>query len=132
MRDIVASCRRRIRETTSWPASRGRPPPARPGRYAIEASTTSAATEAEGEAQELALHHWFPISEAYVPGSWGAGAWAVGIVTVVVLVGIFVLIYMLRTRPAGELVIVYEYRPPAPTAATRGTDTAAPRWTPVS
>ena len=90
-----------------------------------------AAAQAEGEAQELALHHWFPISESYVPGSWGVGAWVVGVVTVVLLVGIILLVYLLTTKPAGELVVVYEYRPPTPAPATQGTDPPTYRLTPV-
>ena len=81
-----------------------------------------AAAQAEGEAQELACHHWLPVSQAYVPGSWGRESWILALLTVVLLVGIIILIYMRATKPGGELVVVYEFRPPAPTPAT----TAAP------
>jgi hypothetical protein len=90
-----------------------------------------AAAQAEGEAQELALHHWFPISESYVPGSWGVGAWVLGVLTVVFLVGIIVLVYLLTRKPAGVLVVVYEYRPPTPAPATQGTDPPTYRLTPA-
>jgi len=76
-----------------------------------------AAAQAQEEAEELAFHHWFPVSQTYVPGSWGTGAWVLAFLTVIVLVGIIVLVYMLAAKPAGELVVVYEYRPPTPTPA---------------
>jgi hypothetical protein len=90
-----------------------------------------AAVQAEGESQELALHHWFPVSESYIPGSWGTAVWVVGVVTVVLFVGIILLVYLLTTKPDGELVVVYEYRPPAPTPATQGTDPPTYRLNPV-
>jgi hypothetical protein len=45
------------------------------------------------------------------------------VLTVVFLVGIVVLLYMIATKPAGELVVVYEYRPSTPPPPTA---TAAP------
>lgn len=72
---------------------------------------TSATAEAEEEAQELAFHHWFPASQTYAPGSWGSGAWALAILGVLVLVGIVALAYMVARKPAGQLVVVYEYQP---------------------
>jgi hypothetical protein len=36
--------------------------------------------------------------------------------TLVFLIGIIILAYMIAAKPAGELVVVYEYRPPASTA----------------
>ncbi len=78
----------------------------------------AAAAQAEGELQELAFNHWFPVSQTYVPGSWDAVTWAVAILAVVIVVGIFVLLYMIRSKPAGALVVVYEFRPTTPTAPT--------------
>ncbi|MGA2512904.1 MAG: hypothetical protein ABSG37_04735 [Candidatus Limnocylindrales bacterium] len=76
-----------------------------------------AAAQAQEEAQELAYNHWFPVSQTYVPGSWGGEAWVLALLTVVLLVGVVALVYMLATKPAGELVVVYEYRPVTPTPA---------------
>jgi len=70
-----------------------------------------AAAQADGDARELAFHHWFPVSQTYVPGAWGTGAWVLAFLSLVLLVGIIVLLYMLAAKPAGELVVIYEYRP---------------------
>jgi hypothetical protein len=69
-----------------------------PGRH------DDAAAQADEDAQELAPHHWFPASRAYVPKA------------TVSLSRIFALIA--RRKPEDELVVVYTYRPPAQTAAT--------------
>ncbi|MFI5259602.1 MAG: hypothetical protein ACHQ01_08350 [Candidatus Limnocylindrales bacterium] len=92
-----------------------------------------AAAEAQEEAEELALHHWFPVSQTYVQGSWGTRAWVLAILSVVILVGIIVLAYMLAAKPAGELVVVYEYRPATSTssiAAVSASVAAATGWNP--
>jgi len=83
-------------------------------RYKGDPETTAA--EAREETEELASHHWYPISQTYGAGSWGAGAWALACLTVVLVVGIFIIVYMLTAKPAGELVVVYEYRPDGPPA----------------
>ena len=56
-----------------------------------------AATQAQEEAHELAFHNWFPASQTYVPGTSGKGA--------------RVRAFLNAAKPAGELVVVYEYRP---------------------
>jgi hypothetical protein len=114
LKDIPASCLRRPTTPGATRAVRHR------GNYEW------AAAEAEGEAQELAYHHWFAVSQTYVPGSWGTGAWVLAVLAVVILVGIVVLLYMTATKPAGELVVVYEYRPSTPPPPLTETATAAP------
>ncbi len=78
----------------------------------------SAAAQADGDAPELAFHDWFPVSQTYVSGAWGTWAWVLAYLTVVLLIGIAVLVYMRATTPAGELFVVYEYRPSTPTRAS--------------
>jgi len=74
----------------------------------------------------LASHHWFAVSQTYVPGSWGTGAWVLAFLSLIFLVGIIVLVYMLAAKPAGALVVVYEYRSLTPAPA----DTAVPATDP--
>jgi hypothetical protein len=79
----------------------------------------------ESDKQELAKQYWAAISQNYVPGQWGCGAWVVAFVLLVVLIGILVIAYMIAVKPAGELVVVYEYRPPQ-TAQTPAQPPAIP------
>lgn len=70
------------------------------------------------DATRWAKGYWYPTAQTYVPGSWGCGAWVVAFLAMVILVGLIALAYMIAVRPAGELVVTYEYRPPARAAGT--------------
>jgi hypothetical protein len=54
-----------------------------------------AAARAQTDAEMLAAHDWYPVSQQYVPSAWAARLRALGFLS------------------SGELVVVYEYRPPA-------------------
>lgn len=66
----------------------------------------------ERDRQQLAQQYWVAISQDYVPGQWGCGSWALAFLLMVILIGILVVAYMVAVKPDGELVVVYEYRPP--------------------
>jgi hypothetical protein len=66
----------------------------------------------QADAKANAAQYWYPINEQYVPGSWGCGAWVLAFLAMVFLVGILIVAYMIAVRPAGELIVTYEYRPP--------------------
>jgi len=57
----------------------------------------TATAEAAEDTHEFAFHHWFPISQTYVPRSRARGARLLALLKAEAL--------------AGELVVVYEYRP---------------------
>jgi hypothetical protein len=67
----------------------------------------------ESDSRELGRYNWAVVSQNYVPGTWSLWAWVLAFFALVVLVGILILAYMIAARPPGELVVVYEYRPPA-------------------
>jgi hypothetical protein len=69
------------------------------------------------EARNLERWGYVAVSQNYSPDKWGAGAWIVAFVAMVVLVGIIVLAYMIVTPPAGTLVVTYERRAPDSPAA---------------
>jgi ribosomal protein L40E len=69
----------------------------------------------------MAAYYWYPVSQTYVPGNWRGVDWLVAFVALIFLVGILILAYMIAARPAGELVVIYEYRPPAPAPAASPT-----------
>lgn len=77
-------------------------------------SPTTAAALFQADAAEAAKGHYYPISQTYTPGSWGCGAFLIALLLAVVLVGILIFIYLIIVKPDGTLVVVYEYRPPAP------------------
>ncbi len=80
-------------------------------RYAGKFDEAIAAFQAD--AHKLAKSHWYPTSQTYVPGMWDRRAWVAAFLATVILVGLFVLVYMMVVRPAGDLVVTYEHRPPA-------------------
>ena len=67
------------------------------------------------DAHKLARSYWYPTALTYVPGMWSRRAWVAAFLTTVILVGLFALVYMIAVRPAGELVVTYEERPPVST-----------------
>jgi hypothetical protein len=69
-----------------------------------------ATAEFQADARVMAAHGYIPVSQTWVPGSWGCGAFLVAALLVVIVVGIIVFIYMLIVKPAGTLTVTYEYR----------------------
>ena len=64
----------------------------------------------QNDAAQMARSGYFPASQTYQPGTWSAAAFLVALLLCLVLVGILVFIYMLIVKPAGSLVVTYEYR----------------------
>jgi hypothetical protein len=71
-----------------------------------------------------AERNWYPISLTYVPGTWGLGTWVIALLLLFLVVGIVVLVYMIVVRPPGELVVIYEYRPPRDVTPTQAAQAA--------
>jgi hypothetical protein len=66
------------------------------------------------DAARLAEQGYVPISQDYVQGSYGCGAFLVALLLCIILVGILIFIFMLIVKPAGTLTVTYAYQP-APT-----------------
>lgn len=64
----------------------------------------------QADAARMAETGYYPVSQNYQPGSWGAGAFIVAVLLFLILIGIFVFIYMLLVKPAGTLVVTYQWR----------------------
>jgi len=61
------------------------------------------------DADSLAARGYYPKSQNYVPGSWGAGAWVLGVVLILLFgLGLLVLIYLVAVKPPGTLSVIYE------------------------
>lgn len=91
-------------------------------------SPGSATADFQQDAAVLEAQGYYPVSQIYSPGSYGCGAFLLALILFVILIGILIFIYMLIVKPAGTLVVAYEYRPPtvAPTApAPAAADPAA-------
>jgi Uncharacterised protein family UPF0547 len=58
----------------------------------------------------MAAHGYFPTSQSWAPGQWGAGAFFVALLLCFLLIGFLALIYMLIVRPEGTLTVTYERR----------------------
>jgi hypothetical protein len=62
------------------------------------------------DAGPMAQAGWQPTSQVYAPGQWSGGQFLVDLLLCLVLVGILIFIYMIVVKPAGSLVVTYEYR----------------------
>lgn len=64
------------------------------------------------DSEILAPKGYYPVSENWEQGSWGCSTFLVALFLCIFIVGIFIFIYMIIVKPAGKLVVTYEYREP--------------------
>jgi hypothetical protein len=65
----------------------------------------------EADSVEMAAHSYFPTSQSWAPGQWGAGAFIVAILLIFLFgLGLLILGYMLIVKPDGTLTVTYEHR----------------------
>jgi len=62
------------------------------------------------DADKKAKKDYYPISENYTPGKYGAGAFILALLLCFILIGILVFIYMIIVKPAGTLTVTYEHK----------------------
>jgi hypothetical protein len=65
------------------------------------------------DAVEMASLNYFPTSQSWMPGQWGAGAFIIALLLCLILIGIIVFVYMLVAKPNGTLSVTYERRAPS-------------------
>ena len=58
----------------------------------------------------MAAKGYFPVSQSWAPGQWGAGAFITALLLCLIVIGILVFIYMLVVKPDGTLTVTYERR----------------------
>lgn len=78
--------------------------------HAYEGSPRETGAALQADAARLASEGWFPVNQTYTPGSWSGSAFFGALILCLVLVGILVFIYMVLVKPAGTLVVTWEYR----------------------
>jgi hypothetical protein len=66
----------------------------------------------QADSVKMAGVGYFPKSQSWAAGQWGAGAFLVALLLCLVLIGLLVFVYMLVVKPEGSLTVVYEYRQP--------------------
>jgi uncharacterized protein UPF0547 len=64
----------------------------------------------QADASTMAARGYFPTSQIWAPGQWGAGAFIIALLLCLVLIGLIALIYMLIVKPDGTLTVTYERR----------------------
>lgn len=64
----------------------------------------------EQDANKMEKENYFPVTQNYVPGSWGCMSFLVALLLCVIVVGVLVFVYMLIVKPAGTLVVTYELK----------------------
>jgi hypothetical protein len=65
----------------------------------------------QADAIEMASKGYFPTSQSWAPGQWGAGAYIVAVLLIFLFgLGILILGYMLIVKPDGTLTVTYERR----------------------
>ena len=67
------------------------------------------------DAAQLAQHGYYPTSQSWAQGQWGAGAFIVAILLFIVVIGLLVFLYMLIVKPEGTLTVTYTLREAAKT-----------------
>ena len=60
------------------------------------------------DASKMAVQGYFPVSQTWVPGSYGCGAFLIALLLCFIIIGVLVFIYMLIVKPAGTLSVTYE------------------------
>lgn len=63
------------------------------------------------DAAQLKTRGYVATHQIYTPGSYGCGAFLLALILFLILIGILIFIYMLIVKPAGTLVVTYEYQP---------------------
>ena len=62
------------------------------------------------ETARLEPYGYVPVSQQYVQGHWGSGAFLAALVLCLVLIGLLIFVYMLLVEPEGTLTVTYERR----------------------
>lgn len=63
------------------------------------------------DVSEMETQGYYPISQTWVPGSYGCGAFLLALILCFLVIGILIFIYMIIVKPAGTLTVTYELRP---------------------
>lgn len=71
---------------------------------------TSATALFQADSIKMAAKGYFPVSQSWAPGQWGAGAFITALLLCLIVIGILVFIYMLVVKPDGTLTVTYERR----------------------
>jgi len=59
----------------------------------------------------MAAANYVPVAQSWAEGSWGCGAYLLGLVLILLFgIGILVLLYLLIVKPDGTLTVTYAYR----------------------
>ena len=63
------------------------------------------------EAEHMAQGGYYPVAQTYVPGSWGAGAYLLGLAAILLFgFGLLILGYLIIVKPAGRITVTYQRR----------------------
>jgi len=85
----------------------------RPAIYlkAYQGKMADAMVQYERDAAHMAQGGYYPVALSYVAGSWGAGAYLVGVLLILLFgLGLLVLGYLIIVKPAGSLMVTYQLR----------------------
>jgi hypothetical protein len=75
-----------------------------------ECRQTKVAAEFQAGAAEMVSEGYFPTAQTYVPGAYSGTDFLLALLTCLIGVGFFRLLYMLIVQPPGVLVVTYELR----------------------
>jgi hypothetical protein len=61
------------------------------------------------EAEYMAQGGYYPVAQTYVPGTWGIGAYLLGVLAILFFgFGILILGYLVIVKPDGRLTVTYQ------------------------
>lgn len=84
------------------------------GRRVVTKTYTGKQQEAmqqfHDDAEKMAEKNYFPTSQTWAAGSYGAGMFLLALILAFFIIGILIFIYMLIVKPAGALSVTYELK----------------------
>ena len=90
-------------------------------------SQQAAAPQMQADAERLAAAGYTPVAQSWAQGSWGAGAFILAIILILLFgLGLLLLLALLIWRPAGTLTVTYQLREQATPVGLRPPASAPP------
>jgi hypothetical protein len=76
----------------------------------------------KADAEMMAVNGYYPMSQVWVPGSYGTAEFILALLQCIILIGFLTLAYMLIVKPEGKLVVTYMHRSTLATASPSAPD----------
>jgi len=62
------------------------------------------------DAKLMAQQNYYPVSQNWIPGSYGCGTFILALILSIVIVGVLIFVYLILVKPDGTLSVTYELK----------------------